>query len=90
MPVILRAGGFTVHIYYPPREHPPPHVHVRTGKAGEVVIVLGAGGTPPTIRRRQRGGDIRLEWRALQLVAEHNQYLLRAWRRLHGPLETDL
>lgn len=38
MPTVLREDGFRVVVYGPPREHPPPHVHVEHGAKGLVVI----------------------------------------------------
>lgn len=82
MPTVLRRAGFRVVIFLPPREHAPPHVHVR--KAGaEAVIELASGGRPQTIRSlaAMRTADV---VRAFRIVEEHTEFLLAAWRQYHG------
>lgn len=69
MPTVLRIAGFRVVIFLPPREHAPPHVHVRkTG--GEVVIELASGGRRQTIRSiaAMRTTDV---IRAFRIVENH-------------------
>ncbi len=68
-------------IFLPPREHEPPHVHVRNAD-GEVVIVLAAGGAPQKIREvaGMRTADVTA---AFWLVEEHAEYLLERWRQYH-------
>ena len=79
MPTVLEVGGFTMTIYLPPREHGPPHVHVRRAGA-EVVIGLGAELT--VIRNAGlRAQDIR---RALAIVADNADLLTAEWRKYHG------
>lgn len=83
LPTVLRVAGFRMVIFLPPREHAPPHVHVRHVD-GEVVIELGS--------RRQRGiirsvfgmrdHDVR---RAVAIVESHLEYLHDCWSQLHGP-----
>lgn len=82
MPTVLRAGGFRIVIYLPPREHEPPHVHVWNAD-GEVVIELAVGEKPQAIRSAagMRAADITA---AFWLVEEHTDYLLKCWRRYHG------
>jgi hypothetical protein len=77
VPVVLRSGGFVVAVFAPPREHRRPHVHV--WKAGcELVIaldpILGLHG-------RMKSRDEKL---AFRLVEDYQEFLLAAWRRLHG------
>ncbi|MBI4502420.1 MAG: DUF4160 domain-containing protein [Gemmatimonadetes bacterium] len=83
MSTIVREGDFRVSVYAPPREHAPPHVHVRKGHEGSVVIRLQVGDSPVTVRR-----VIRLKTRGIlrarKLVTEHHEELLRAWREMHG------
>jgi hypothetical protein len=81
VPTVLRAGGFRVVIYLPPREHGPPHVHVRTAD-GAAVIMLARPGESPTVRSvaRLRETDVKA---AVDLVADHAAYLLACWRHLH-------
>ena len=78
MPIVLRAAGFKVWIYFPPREHAPAHVHVfRAG--GQVVISL----EPITVGRvtKMRDADVVA---AFRIVLGHQTVLLDEWRRIHG------
>jgi len=86
VPTVLRAGSWVVRIYAPPREHPPPHVHVIHVGAGQVIIDLGGVDTPPTIRaiHRMRSQEA-LE--AYRLVERHQPQLLSAWEALHGKVD---
>ena len=81
MPTVLQVGRFRIVIFLPPREHAPPHVHVRT-TSGEVVIEL-AGTDPQSVRSvaRMRGSDVTA---AFWIVEEHTEYLLKRWREYHG------
>ena len=69
-------------IFLPPREHGPPHVHVRTAD-GEVIIELATGGRAQVIRSvaGMRTGDVTS---AFWLVEEYSSYLLAQWRSPHG------
>ena len=49
MPTVLRKDGFVVRVYGPPREHPPPHVHVERGPEEIVVIRLGTADGPAKV-----------------------------------------
>jgi hypothetical protein len=82
VPTVLRANGFRVVIYLPPREHEPPHVHVWKGEA-EVVIELATADRPQAIRShaRMRAADVA---RAYWLVEDNTDHLLACWRRYHG------
>jgi hypothetical protein len=82
MPTVLRAGGFRVVIFLPPREHAPPHVHVRSAR-GEVVIALAATGKPQTIRRVTglRPSEVA---EAFWVVEANTEFLLARWREYHG------
>ncbi|HEU4631074.1 MAG TPA: DUF4160 domain-containing protein [Gemmatimonadaceae bacterium] len=82
MPTVLEEDGFAIRIHLPPREHWPPHVHVIRGH-GEVVVWLGDGRAPPSVREvyRMRDRDV---VRAFRLVESHHDELLAAWRRYHG------
>lgn len=83
MPTILRAGGFRVVIYGPPREHQPPHVHVEHGPAGLVVLRLATDTTPVKIWAvyNMKSRDV---LRAYRLVERHHDLLMKAWRVMHG------
>jgi hypothetical protein len=82
VPTVLRIGGFRVVVFLPPREHGPPHVHVRNA-SGEVVIDLAMGDRRQSIRyvAGMRTADIT---RAFWLVEENTEYLLAKWREYHG------
>lgn len=82
MPTVLRVGGFRVVIFLPPREHGPPHVHVRNA-SGEVVIEFATASKGQMIRdvSEMRAGDVA---KAFWIVEEHSDYLLECWREYHG------
>ena len=82
MATILRAGRFRVAIYGPPREHPPPHVHVECA-SGVVIVRLGSGTTPPVLWA-VHGVNDREAVRAFRLVEENHEMLLKAWKAFHG------
>lgn len=82
MPTVLRVDGFRVMILFPPREHPPAHVHVVKGD-GTVVIELAVGVVPQRVREihAMNRADVR---RAEEIVAEHTNMLLTKWREIWG------
>lgn len=82
MPTVLRVAGFRVVIFLPPREHQPPHVHVRHA-TGEVVIELATSGRPQIIRDAvgMRNPDVAT---AFWIVEAHTDHLLSRWRDYHG------
>lgn len=69
-------------IFLPPREHEPPHVHVRS-TTGEVVIELATANGVQTVRT-VAGMRTREVAAAFWIVEEHTDYLLQCWRRYHG------
>ena len=83
MPTVLKTDGFILLVHGPPREHPPPHVHVERGHDELVVIRLGTATSPPTVWAvyRMRSADV---VRAFRLVETHHALIDAAWRRLHG------
>ena len=78
MPVVLRLNGFQVIIFLPPREHGPPHVHVRRA-GGEATIGL----SPVAVREvvGMRATDV---VRAVGIVEDNLAQLRQAWRKYHG------
>ncbi len=82
MPTVLRVAGFRVVIFLPPREHTPPHVHVRNA-AGEAVIELASALRPQVLRSMagMRTPDV---VRAFRIVEDHAELLLAKWREYHG------
>jgi hypothetical protein len=82
MPTILRHHGFSIVIFLPPREHAPPHVHVRNA-SGEVVIMLGSDGRPQQIRTISGMRDVDVA-DAFWIVEEHSSFLLERWYAIHG------
>jgi hypothetical protein len=87
MPTVLVVAGFNVRILLPPREHPPPHVHVTRGGA-EVVLMLPDGRAGVVVRTiyRMRDSDVIA---AVRLVESNADLLLRAWRTYHGDSTTE-
>ena len=83
MPTVLRVNGFRFMVYGPPREHPPPHVHVGFGATGLVVIRLPIGTLPARVWAvyGMKDGDVAT---AFRLAEHHHELLLRAWRSVHG------
>ncbi len=82
MPAILEQDGFKVMILLPPREHGPPHVHVR--KAGGVVVIERPVGLRRVFVRkvfRMRYVDVLA---AVRLVERNSNLLLTHWRAHHG------
>lgn len=49
MPTIIGNGLFSIKIFGPPREHPPPHVHVFKAHESAVVIKLGIASAAPSV-----------------------------------------
>lgn len=80
---ILEEGEFRVYVYSPPREHPPPHVHVECTRGGEVLIRLGDESAPPSLwqNHHMSAPDARA---ALRIVEENQLRFLAEWSRLHG------
>ena len=86
MPTVLVVAGFRVRILLPPREHPPPHVHVT--RSAEVVLLLPQGRTGVVVRTvyRMRDADVIA---AVRLVESNAELLLRSWRTYHGDSTTE-
>ena len=83
MTVVIAADGFVVRIYGPPREHPPPHVHVEHGPDQLAVIRLATGRSPARIWTVYGMKD-RDVLRAFRLVERHHSEILATWWRIHG------
>jgi hypothetical protein len=69
----FHIGGFKMQFYS--NDHAPAHVHCVNGD-GIVVVNIESG----TIRKRIGGISDRDVFRALDLVAEHRDRLLHAWK----------
>lgn len=82
MPTVLRRASFRVVIFLPPREHAPPHVHVRNTD-GETVIELAGYGRQQRVRSvgGMRTPDV---VRAFRIVEAHTPLLIAQWRKYHG------
>lgn len=82
MPTIVRASGFEIRIYPPPREHGPAHVHVHHA-GGFVKIQLASGQHDQAVLmfRDMRAKDVVKAWR---LVERYTDELLLAWEVYHG------
>ena len=63
-------------------DHPPMHVHVFKAE-GEVIITLGDENTPPSVRENLNM-RASIERRALEIVADNQDFLIAEWRRIHG------
>lgn len=83
MPTIFVEDGFAVKIWGPPREHPPPHVHVQSGQRGMIVIRLGLGEQPPVVWRHF-AVNRRDVLRAYRIVERRQAELRLAWEAIHG------
>jgi hypothetical protein len=81
MPRVHAENGFTILMYPPPREHGPPHVHVRYAGT-EVVVTLSLGGEALTIGRIE-GMHNKDVVQAVNIVASLNDMLLIRWREFH-------
>ena len=82
MPTVLRADGFRIVVYGPPREHPPPHVHVEYGATGLMVLRLATKTSPQRVWAVYGMKD-REVLRAYRLVERHHDMLMQAWRAIH-------
>ena len=85
MPTGVRAGGLVVKVYGPPREHPPPHVHVEVGRTGVVVLRLPLADRPLEIWRVHGEVNERDVVAAIRLVEVHESDTRAAWERIHAP-----
>ena len=84
MPTVHGEGVFVLKVYGPPREHPPPHVHVEVGVNGLVVIRLGLHSSDsPKVWQAYNVSDAEL-LTAYRLVEKHERELRRNWEQLHG------
>jgi hypothetical protein len=83
MPTIVREGRFRIRVLGPPREPPPPHVHVEKDAEGLVVIRLRIGDRPLLVWQvfNLRNDDVVAAYR---LVEKHHDTLMAAWRSIHG------
>jgi hypothetical protein len=78
----FEKDGFQFYIRNPPREHGPPHVHVK--KAGaEVAINLEPAGDDDLVREvyQMRDADV---VKAVRLVEANIDLLSKVWRQIHG------
>ncbi len=84
MPAVHREGSLVVKVYGPPREHPPPHVHVEVGRAGVVVIRLAIQDNPLRVWRVYGEVDDATVLAAVRLVEANEAAVRAAWERIHG------
>lgn len=76
MPTVLRIQGFQFIIFS--SDHPPAHVHVRRdGKLAKVLL-------NPILFERTGGFNSGEQNKILDLVREHQEFLLSQWQRLYG------
>lgn len=88
MPTIVREDGFVLRVHGPPREHPPPHVHVEQGDEGLVVVRLAIDDRGPSIWAVYNMKDADVV-RSFRLVEKHHALLMAAWRRIHEQAQSD-
>jgi hypothetical protein len=63
-------------------DHEPMHTHIwKAGK--EAIINLGDEHLAPYIRENN-GMSAQNERKALRIAAEHQDFLITEWRRIHG------
>lgn len=80
MPTIFRKDGFRFFIYTD--DHEPAHVHVLKGRAEVKISLGGEDASPRVMRRKQMANEDAI--RAMRIVLDHHEELVRAWRRIHG------
>lgn len=86
MPTVARSQDcrLAVKVYGPPREHPPPHVHVEVGRVGVVVVRLALDDRPLAVWKVSGEVDDATVIEAVRLVEAHEATIRDAWRRIHG------
>jgi hypothetical protein len=79
---VFEKDGFRFYIRNPPREHGPPHVHVKKADA-EVAITVNPGDGDDLVREvyRMRDADV---VKAVRLVEANIDLLPKVWRQIHG------
>jgi hypothetical protein len=90
MPIILSDSSANLFVYIFTNDHDPAHVHVfkgrkRSSRKGYIKINIGNSSSPPSLvivtDEDVKSKDI---LKALNLVAEHQEYLLKRWSEYHG------
>lgn len=76
MPTVLQQDGFSLVIYT--HDHHPPHVHV--WNQGTVAVIE----IDPVRIRKNRAMPKSEVQRAVQIVEDHQDFLLAEWRRIHS------
>jgi hypothetical protein len=83
MPLLFRQDGFVVRVHGPPREHPPPHVHVELSQRELVIIRLDDGDHRPIVWAVY-GMNARDVLKAYRIVEREHERIRQAWEALHG------
>lgn len=80
MPTVHREEGFDIIVY--PNDHAPAHVHVFKGD-GTIQINIGNADTAASVIEawNMKPKDVA---RAVEIVGENWQALLRKWKEIHG------
>lgn len=81
MGVVLRENGWRFVIYVD--DHVPPHVHVKRRGGGEVKATIPRPDEYVSVLR-VRDLPTHEAVRAVRLVEEHRDLLLREWEKIHG------
>ncbi|MGB7202290.1 MAG: DUF4160 domain-containing protein [Pyrinomonadaceae bacterium] len=78
MPTVLREGGFEIKINTD--DHRPAHVHVWYQGALSIITL------EPAVTEREVYGNLSRAQRrrAVRIVSENRDYLLKKWNEVHG------
>lgn len=82
MTEVHRQDGFTIHIFGPPREHKPPHVHVR--RADAVLVVRLGNEAIPANAWKNYGMSDRGVVNAMRIVQANKDQFLTTWAEVHS------
>jgi hypothetical protein len=91
---VLEAEKQNLYVYIHTNDHDPAHVHIFKGRKNdaniyEIKINLGTENTPPSIVKVNPNlskKDVKAAW---QLVADHQEILLKKWEEIHGNKKMD-
>ena len=79
MPTVFRQDGFRFIIYL--NDHQPAHIHVQKGR-GEIKVNIASLGEIQVMKVVGMKNQEALK--ALKLVSQNQQFLLKKWEEIHG------
>jgi flagellin-specific chaperone FliS len=79
MPTVFRQDGFRFIIYL--NDHEPAHVHIQKG-GGEIKVNIASLGDIQVMKIVGMKNQEALK--ALKLVSQNQQFLLKKWEEIHG------